>query len=69
MLKFIVIYYIIGVIIAFINNYMFCKLQTHEQRENEMPSMILNMFIWIILWPWGITHTYFFIKRLIKNEK
>ena len=48
---YILTYFIIGVIVALINNHLYTKLQTVEDRMNENPGMIIAMIIWVLFWP------------------
>ena len=66
---FALIYYIIGILVAGINVSLFEKIQTQEQRKNELPSILICMFIWVIAWPVGLFHTYKLSCKLIRQHK
>ena len=57
---YILTYFIIGVIVALINNHLYTKLQTAEDGMRENPGMIIAMIIWVLFWP-------FFALILIVN--
>lgn len=45
------IYFLIGFIVASINNHLWTKLETLDEQSNDNPSMIIALVGWIILWP------------------
>ena len=45
------IYFLIGFIVASINNHLWTKLETPDEQSSENPMMIIVLVCWIILWP------------------
>ena len=54
---YILIYFVIGLFIALINNHMWSKLETPAEKNSDNPGMILSLILWIIFWPLGLTST------------
>lgn len=68
MCVYILTYFIIGVIVALVNNHLYTKLQTKEQKENENPCMLVGLTVWTILWPIGIINAIYLAKEIITNK-
>lgn len=60
---YIVLYFVIGLIICMVNNSLFTKLQTEEEKLSENPSMILYMMMWFIFWPLSLVSTFNMVKK------
>lgn len=60
---YIVLYFVIGLIICMVNNSLFTKLQTEEEKLSENPSMILYMMMWFIFWPLSLVSTFNMVKE------
>lgn len=60
---YIVLYFVIGLIICIVNNCLFTKLQTEEEKLSENPSMILYMMMWFIFWPFSLVSTFYMVKE------
>ncbi len=60
---YIVLYFVIGLIICIVNNSLFTKLQTEEEKLSENPSMILYMMMWFIFWPLSLVSTFNMVKE------
>lgn len=65
----ILIYFIIGIIVAFINNLLYGKLQSEEEKISENPAMILALLGWILFWPVGLINTVGMCCELIRRKK
>ena len=65
---YIILYFVIGVIIALINNHLYTKLQTIEDGMSENPGMIIAMFIWTLFWPLALVGSLNMIRAIIKQK-
>lgn len=68
-MKFILLYFLIGFIVAIINNRLFTKLQSEEEKNSENPGMVIALFAWIVFWPLSLIGTYRMIQEVYKNSK
>lgn len=65
---YILTYFIIGVIIALVNNHLYTKLQTVEDGMSENPGMIIAMAIWVLFWPLALVGSLNMIREIIKQK-
>lgn len=66
---YILIYFVIGLFISLINNHIWSKLETPEEKNSDNPGMILALILWIIFWPLGLTGTIIMTIELLKNKE
>lgn len=65
---YIILYFVIGVIVALVNNHLYTKLQTIEDGMNENPGMIIAMVIWTLFWPLALVGSLNMIREIIKQK-
>ena len=63
----IIIYLIIGLIVALANNHIYSKLQPIENNNEDNPAMIVALIAWIVIWPLGIVTLFRMIYQLYKT--
>lgn len=61
----ILIYFLVGFIIALVNNHLMSKFQTNDEKYSENPRMIIFLIFGILFWPFMIIPT---IKLIIKSK-
>lgn len=65
---YILIYLLIGLVIAFINNFLWKKVYNSDNKNEDNPGMIIVLMAWIILWPFGIMNMITMVRELIRNK-
>lgn len=64
----VLIYLIIGFIVAAINNYLWVKLESPEEKLSENPSMIIALVGWIIIWPLSLIGTAVMLREYYRHK-
>ena len=64
----VLIYLIIGFIVAAINNYLWVKLESPQEKLNDNPAMIIALVCWMILWPISLIGTIAMFRKYCRYK-
>ncbi len=65
----VIIYILIGLIIAFLNNHLWSKLQDEKEKLRDNPAMIIALLGWILFWPIGLLNTFQMLRELCRPNR
>ena len=65
----IIIYFAIGLVVAFINNLLWKKVYNNDNKNEDNPGMIIVLLAWVILWPFGLINMVSMIHELIRKKQ
>lgn len=65
---YVLIYLLIGLVIAFINNLLWKKVYNSDNKNEDNPGMIIVLLAWVILWPFGIMNMITMVRELVRKK-
>lgn len=65
----IIIYILIGLVIAFLNNHLWSKLQDEKEKLSDNPTMIIALLGWTLFWPIVLLSTFQMIRELSRPSR